>query len=121
MSKIKFNKETALAWIKAFNDHDLDSLLALYADDAVHFSPKLKIRIPESNGHVSGKIALRQWWGDAFNRLPSLNYHLVNLIINDDQVLMEYVRRVDGDAEMMIAEVLEIKDKLIIRSRVYQA
>jgi ketosteroid isomerase-like protein len=119
MNKSTNNKEIALKWIDAFCKHDLEYLLELYAETAIHFSPKLKARQPETNGWIRGKAALKTWWADAFNRLPSLQYELQNLIIDDTQVLMEYKRRVDGEPDMMIAEVLEIKEGLIVQSRVY--
>jgi hypothetical protein len=32
----------AYRWFEAFNEHDLDKLLALYHEQAEHYSPKLK-------------------------------------------------------------------------------
>ncbi|MEO6490143.1 MAG: nuclear transport factor 2 family protein [Ferruginibacter sp.] len=119
MKRFEHNKQIALKWISAFNDHDLVALLALYSNDAVHFSPKLKIRLPETGGFIKGKNALHDWWADAFNRIPSLQYELIDLIVNDEKVMLEYTRKAHGDENMMVAEVLEIKDALIIRSRVY--
>ncbi len=119
MNQVESNKNIALKWIDAFNEHNLEKLLSLYADDAVHFSPKLKIRQPETEGWVSGKAAMRSWWKDAFERLPTLKYRLANLIINDEQLLMEYERSVEGEPPMMVAEILEIRNESIIRSRVY--
>ena len=55
-------EKIALQWFEAFNTHDLENLLALYSDTAKHFSPKLKIRKPETNGLVVGKNELRSWW-----------------------------------------------------------
>jgi predicted SnoaL-like aldol condensation-catalyzing enzyme len=43
---------------------------------------------PESDGFVSGKEALRSWWKDAFERLPSLNYKVKSLTANGDRVFM---------------------------------
>ena len=80
---------------------------------------KLKIRKPESLGLVSGKKALRDWWQDAFDRLPSLNYQVTSLTANKNQVFMEYIRKVDLEEDMLVAEVLEIENGLIIASRVY--
>ena len=94
-------------------------MLALYDDHAKHFSPKLKIRRPETNGFVEGKDALRDWWQDAFDRLPSLNYTVTSLTANDNRVFMEYIRTVTGEEDMAIAEVLEIRHGLIMASRVY--
>jgi ketosteroid isomerase-like protein len=106
-------------WFDAFNEHDLEKLLALYDNDAEHYSPKLKIRMPETNGMVRGKTALRAWWLDAFERLPTLQYIPETITANDERVFMEYVRKVENEPDMIVAEVLEIKDGLIIASRVY--
>ena len=115
------NKFISIAqqWFQAFNEHNLENLLALYADDAAHYSPKLKIRQPETNGLVRGKEALRNWWQDAFERLPELHYSYTTLTANEHRVFMEYIRQVPGESDMLVAEVLEIKDDKIIASRVY--
>lgn len=109
----------AFRWFDAFNNHNLEQLLSLYDEDAKHFSPKLKIRKPETNGYVEGKSALREWWKEAFERLPSLHYKVTSLTANSDRVFMEYVRNVAGEEDMLVAEVLEVKDGKIIFSRVY--
>ena len=113
------NKQIAMHWFEAFNEHDLEKLLALYHNDAEHFSPKLKIRLPETQGLIKGKAALRSWWQDAFDRLPSLNYEVNKLTADDEQVFMEYIRHVEGDEDLKVGEVLEIKNGLIVFSRVY--
>jgi ketosteroid isomerase-like protein len=109
----------AFKWFDAFNNHNLEQLLSLYDDDAEHYSPKLKIRKPETQGMIIGKLALREWWQDAFDRLPSLNYKVTSLTANGDRVFMEYVRSVDGEENMLVAEVLIVKEGKIIASRVY--
>lgn len=112
------NELTATEWFAAFNEHDLERLLDLYDDEAVHYSPKLKLRQPETNGFVQGKDALRAWWKDAFERLPELYYKVTSLTANDDRVFMEYIRQVPGEDDMLVAEVLEIRER-ITASRVY--
>jgi ketosteroid isomerase-like protein len=106
-------------WFNAFNLHDLDALLALYHDDAEHFSPKLQLRRPETEGWVRGKPALRAWWADAFERLPSLRYTAWNLVTDGTTVFMEYIRHVDGEDDLRVGEVLELRDGRIAASRVY--
>ncbi len=113
------NLSIAHAWFEAFNAHNLEKLLSLYDDDAQHYSPKLKIRHPETNGLVTGKNALRTWWQDAFDRLPTLNYKVTSLTANSDRVFMEYIRTVENENDMIVAEVLEIKEGLIVASKVY--
>lgn len=109
----------AFRWFDAFNAHNLEQLLSLYEDDATHFSPKLKVRKPETNGLVVGKQAMREWWQNSFDRLPTLQYKVTSLTANDDRVFSEYIRQVEGETDMMIAEVFEVKDGKIIASRVY--
>jgi ketosteroid isomerase-like protein len=106
-------------WFAAFNAHDLEALLALYHADARHFSPKLLVRRPETQGWVQGKDALRDWWRDAFDRLPSLRYEVTGLIADGGSVFMEYLRHVEGEAVLRVGEVLELRAGLIAASRVY--
>lgn len=113
------NKQIATHWFKAFNEHDLESLLLMYSNDAQHYSPKLKIRQPETNGLIVGQDQLRKWWQDAFDRLPSLRYEVVKLTADEEQVFMEYIRHVEGEDDLKVGEVLEIKNGLIVYSRVY--
>jgi len=106
-------------WFAAFNRKNLESLLSLYHDNAEHFSPKLKARHPDTKGLIKGKAALRAWWNDAFDRLPTLHYELVRLTSQDDRVFMEYIRRVSGEEDLSVGEMLEIKGGLIVKSSVF--
>ena len=113
------NKQIAIKWFEAFNEHHLEKLLSLYDNDAQHYSPKLKVRMPETQGLIKGKSALKTWWQDAFDRLPSLQYEMTKLTADDEQVFMEYIRHVLGEEDLQVGEVLQIKNGLIIFSRVY--
>lgn len=115
------NTSIAHSWFEAFNAHNLEKLLSLYDDEAQHFSPKLKVIHPETKGLITGKNALRIWWQEAFDRLPTLHYKVTSLTSSPERVFMEYVRIVEGEDEMLIAEVLEIKEEKIIASRVYHS
>ena len=113
------NLSIAHLWFEAFNAHNLEKLVSLYDDDAQHFSPKLKTRHPETKGLITGKDALRSWWKDSFDRLPTLHYKVTSLTSNSNSVFMEYTRTVAGEDEMLVAEILEVRDGKIIASRVY--
>jgi ketosteroid isomerase-like protein len=115
------NKSIAHAWFEAFNTHNLEQLLQLYHDHAEHYSPKLKARQPETNGLIKGKAALRDWWQDAFQRLPTLRYEVIYLIADDDRVFMDYIRHVDGEEDLRVGEVLEIEAGKIKASRVFHS
>lgn len=109
----------ASTWFHAFNTKDLESLLSLYTDDAKHYSPKLKVRHPETLGLIKGKAALRAWWQDAFLRLPSLRYEVVRLTPAENRVFMEYWRHVEGEDDLYVGEMLEIQEGLIHYSSVF--
>jgi len=109
----------ARAWLDAFNAHDLDALLALYADDAVHTSPKLRARAPETEGKVAGKPALRAWWKDCFDRLPTIRYEATSITADDARAFLEYVRHVPREADLSVAEVFDVSRGKIVASRVY--
>ncbi|MBC7525206.1 MAG: nuclear transport factor 2 family protein [Flavobacterium sp.] len=115
------NLSIAHAWFEAFNSHNLDKLLSLYDDEASHYSPKLKVAHPETNGFIEGKLALQNWWKEAFTNLPTLQYKVSSLTANTDRVFMEYDRIVENQSTMQIAEVLYIRDGKIMASRVYHS
>jgi hypothetical protein len=106
-------------WFDAFNSHDLEKLLLLYDEHAQHYSPKLKILHPKTNGLITGKSALRAWWLDAFNRLPTLHYELIRLTPSENRVFMEYMRHVDGEDDLYVGEMLEVEAGKIVRSVVF--
>jgi 8-oxo-dGTP pyrophosphatase MutT (NUDIX family) len=109
----------ARRWLAAFNARDLDGLLALYADDAAHTSPKLRDRRPETGGRVVGKAALRAWWQDAFDRLPGLFYRERAVTAGPSRVVLEYVREVPGEAPLVVAELFVVRAGRIVESHVF--
>jgi predicted SnoaL-like aldol condensation-catalyzing enzyme len=118
MTQEETNEQIAIQWFEAFNDHNLEKLLALYNDNAKHYSPKLKIRHPKTEGWIVGKDGLRTWWQEAFEKLPTLHYKLNKLTANKERVFMEYTRLVEGEEDMLVAEVLDIVERIVC-SRVY--
>ncbi|MEP7169011.1 MAG: nuclear transport factor 2 family protein [Bacteroidota bacterium] len=114
-------KKIALDWFDAFNKHEIELLLALYDDHAEHYSPKLKVHHPSTNGLINGKSELREWWTGAFKRLPQLHYELIQLTAEGEQVFMEYIRYTPGEENLRVGEVLVIRNGKIIASRVYHS
>jgi hypothetical protein len=114
-------RSVAQAWFDAFNAHDLEALLALYDDQAEHYSPKLKVRQPETKGLIKGKTALRTWWKDSFEQLPELHYEVLKLTCEDDRIFMEYIRQTPGEEDLRVGETLLIRNGKISSSRVYHS
>jgi hypothetical protein len=108
-------------WFEGFNSKNLELLLSLYHDDAEHFSPKLKARKPETNGLIKGKEQLKEWWKDAFERLPELYYQPHYSIADDKRVFVEYTRTVPGEDDLIVGEVLFFENGLIVKSKVFHS
>jgi hypothetical protein len=121
MTSLSDLNSIAHSWFAAFNKHHLEALLSLYDDNAEHYSPKLKVRRPETNGLIKGKNNLRDWWKDAFERLPTLHYELKRLTPYEDRVFMEYIRHVEGEEQLFVGEMLEIANGKIVKSAVFHA
>jgi limonene-1,2-epoxide hydrolase len=113
------NFTLARAWLHAFNAHDVDALVALYAEGCTHTSPKIRVLHPETGGKLVGKQALEKWWREAIARLPGLRYEETALTADTGRVFMEYVRHAPNEPPMPVAEVLEVKGGKIVASRVY--
>lgn len=113
------HEDIARAWLEAFNKYDVDALVALYADDATHTSPKIRALHPESGGKLRGRAAMSAWWRDSNARLPGLRYELTALTANEDRVFIEYIRHAPNADPMPVAEVFDIRAEKIVASRVY--
>lgn len=107
------------AWLDAFNAHDVERLVSLYADDCTHTSPKIRTLHPETGGKLVGKAALRAWWSDALRRLPGLRYELLCLTANAERVVLEYLRHAPNEAPMPVAEAFDVAHGRIVASRVF--
>ena len=103
----------------AFNAHDVDALVALYAEGATHTSPKIRALHPATGGKLVGKAALAAWWKDANTRLPNLRYEETAITANASRVIVEYLRHAPNEPVMPVAEAFDITAGKIIASRVY--
>ena len=117
--KSEANLALAHRWIAAFNAGDVAALVSLYAEHAEHTSPKLRARDPSTEGKVRGREALTAWWTSALEATPSLRYELLTATASDERVLIEYLRHADGQAVMAVAEAFDVRDGMIVASRVY--
>ena len=112
--------QIAANWFAAFNKQNVDDLLSLYDDNAEHFSPRLLKNHPETKGMIKGKSEMRDWWQGSFDRMPSLRYLPIQIREENDMVFLEYKRTVDGEAEQVVKEYLQIAEGKIVFSKVLQ-
>lgn len=84
-------------WLAAWNAHDLDAVMALFHDDVVFTSPLAVKVVPESDGVLHGKDALRAYWSAALALVPDLHFDLTSLFAGVDSLLIGF--RMNGGAE----------------------
>lgn len=86
------SKLTALGheWIARWNSHDLEHILALYADDAEMTSDVIALRGLDPTGTLQGKERLRFYWGKAFTARPKLHFTLIEAFVSPDSVVVHY-------------------------------
>jgi ketosteroid isomerase-like protein len=77
-------------WIAAWNSHDLDRVLALYAEDAEMTSDKIPALGFDPSGTLHGKARLRMYWGKALTLLPNLHFDLIDTYVSPNSIVVFY-------------------------------
>jgi hypothetical protein len=80
----------AQAWVRAWNAHDVEAVLAHFHDDVVFTSPVAARLLPETGGVVRGKAALRDYWATALSALPDLHFELVAVYAGVSTLVINY-------------------------------
>ena len=98
-------------WIAAWNSHDLERVLALYAEDSEMTSDKIQALGFDASGTVRGKERLRAYWGTALQRLPNLHFELIDVYVSPDSLVVFY----QNERGARICEYLRLNDEGKIR------
>ena len=80
----------AREWIEAWNSHDLDRILAHYAENFVMSSPRIAVVAGEPSGILSGKAALGAYWKKVLALGPTLHFELQRVFVGADCVVLHY-------------------------------
>jgi hypothetical protein len=100
-------------WYEAWNAHDLERILAHYADDVEFSSPFIAVHGISQSGRISGKPGLRAYWSRAFEAYPDLHFDPIAELYGVESVTLHY-RGVGG---ILAAEVHELgSDGRIVRA-----
>ena len=98
----------AREWIAAWNAHDLERILAHYADDFEMTSPLIVERMGIPAGTLKGKAAVRSYWAKGLASTPELSFRLVDVAVGVDALAITYesatlrrtvVERIEFDGE----------------------
>lgn len=111
-------------WHERAKARDVESLLALYAEDATLESPLVPAILDDAPGGVlEGQAAIRRFLEEGTRRLPGelVRWYRTGAYLTDGRTLAwEYPRATpDGGDQIDIAEVMEVAGGLIRRHRIY--
>jgi hypothetical protein len=77
-------------WVKDWNNHDVEAVLAHFADDVVFTSPLAGRLFPLSGGVLEGKDALRGYWAEGVRLNPALRFDLVSVYVGVGTIVINY-------------------------------
>jgi ketosteroid isomerase-like protein len=80
-------------WIQAFNSHNLDEILAHYAEEIVLVSPIAARLLNDPIGTVTGKTALRAYFQTGLAAYPDLKFTLIEVMWGLSSVVLCYVNQ----------------------------
>ncbi|HWU46663.1 MAG TPA: nuclear transport factor 2 family protein [Humibacter sp.] len=89
-------------WLAAWNAHDIESVLAHFADDVVFSSPLAAALVPDCDGVLRGKDAVRAYWQEGLRRIPDLHFELIGVYGGMDAIVINYRNQRGG----LVSEVL---------------
>lgn len=105
-------------WLQAWNTHDADRILALYAEDGRHTSARVRA-FTGSTDTLIGIEAIGQYIRTGLTRFPELRFEPITVSSGPRSVVIEY-QRFGVDAVEPTVELLELdRDGLIQHARVY--
>jgi ketosteroid isomerase-like protein len=83
-------EEFARDWVESWNSHDLERVLAHYADDFEMTSPLIVERFDIADGKLKGKDAVRRYWAQGLANTPKLRFRLIEVVVGVKSVAMVY-------------------------------
>jgi len=83
-------RKLAEEWIAAWNAHDLEAILAHYAEQLEFTSPHVIARMNVPDGTLRGKRELREYFGGALRDQPRLHFDLLEVLEGVHTVSLYY-------------------------------
>lgn len=87
--------EFAQDWLEAWNDRDLDAILAHYSDGIVFHSPRIAKVLDTKAKFITGKPKLREYWTQALDIATDLFFELDDVMVGSDAVTLLYTNHRD--------------------------
>lgn len=86
----------ASTWYAAWNNHDLEAIMAHYTPGIEHSSPFIKRYNGTDDVALRGIDAVRDYFGRALVRNPTLRFDPMHVTVGLESVILVY-RRMTGD------------------------
>ena len=97
-----FAEQFANEWIDAWNNHDLNRVLAHYTDDFEMSSPVIVQIAGEPSGTLKGKDVVGWYWSKALAFIPDLHFDLVATFIGVNSITLYFEWKRGLSAEVFI-------------------
>lgn len=104
-------REWAEQWLAYWNNHDLDGVVADFADDVIFSSPLAPRILDDSDGTLRGVAQVRAYFARGFELLPELHFELVDLHAGVDTLVFRY-RDMTG---IEVDDVLIFEESRVVR------
>jgi len=103
-------QQFAAEWAAAWNAHDIEAVLRHFHEDATFSSPFAALVFPESQGRLSGKAAIRDYWAIGIARIPDLHFSIDTVFVGVDCIVIAYVNQ----KQVRVSEILKFAGDLVI-------
>jgi len=80
----------ATEWIESWNSHDLDRILAHYAENVALTSPIAAKLLNVADGTVKGKAALGSYFRKGLEAFPQLRFELIEVMWGLSSIVLHY-------------------------------
>lgn len=80
----------AQEWLNAWNRHDMEAIMAHYAEDIVFYSPIIQKINNDPQGCIRGKAALQAYFSKALVAYPELHFELYHILEGINSVVLYY-------------------------------
>ena len=101
----------AVEWVEAWNSHDLEMILSHFSEDVTFSSPVATRIVPDSEGVIHGKAALRDYWREGLRRIPNLRFEIEGVYVGVEALVINYRNQDDR----LVCEVLFLDGTLVTK------
>lgn len=102
-------REFVDSWVTAWNAHDLDAVLAHFAENVTFRSP-IAAQLLGGDGIIQGKAALRAYWAEGLRRIPDLRFEVLGSYVGVGCLVINYRNQRGG----LVSEVLIFDGPLVV-------